>query len=739
MNTQNDPYRKTIHRESIGYFIQFALVLSLGLSALTGHAVAQPPPKEEPPAKEEVAEARSASSSASAAPPTSAAPQENIGWGAMIFKSTMEIGYRWRDFDGNEDVYRSQVNLGNGVKLLHSSSELSAPESSGVLFDKLTVNFDNWGGDPYNTTEVRVKKNLWYDFDYRYQKIDYFNFVPQFANPFFNAAVAANIGARQASGVLLGQHSFDTTRRMSNARLDIFPDAERFQLHFGYGHNSQLGPAFISENLGGDEFLLRRNVKNGVNDVRLGFEWRFWKLAISFEQAFRHFKNDEGEIVPGGFSIGNDPGELFGFQQLFIDGYHRSYFTRGNIPATRFAISSYKIPRVVFTARFYYSDADVDFDYSRAFTGAVFPRDIGSLATSGLSISHADASKPYTVADGTFRVNVTQRFAVMDTFRGSHFVIAGAGLLREHFTDDIDMTDPIDRTEAPYERTFLNSFMNQFEGEYALTNNFIVRAGIRSHHRRAIFREQLALSDSFGSNLIRTIRNERDVQNVSTLLLGGSYRLRRTIRVAVDYENGGYLSEFLDTNLIDIHPRDSQRGRVRVQFRPNDQWLFTAFGTLSDETRPSRTLDIVLRPLTDQDRSRSAGFSASWFASERIAVDMDYTRGHISAKIRTIDVRSRPPGAMRPLIVYLEDSNIFHAGMDLNVYKEFRLAFGYRVVSSSGSYPITFHRPYAHVAIPLHRVVSLNLDYQNYGYNEPGRSVQDYRANLLTTSLKFSF
>jgi hypothetical protein len=685
-------------------------MLALGLCWLPTRASAQ-----QPPTGEEIAEARSTASSESRAsttiPPATRPPvvQEPVNLGGMVLRNTIEFGPRWRDVNGSEDVYRSHVNLGNGLKLYHSGFELTAPESSGRLFDLLKVNLDNWGGDPYNTATVRVKKNLAYDFEYRYQKIDYFNFIPEFANPLFD------------QGALFGQHSFDTTRRLSHARLDLFPDADRFQAHVSFGRSSAFGPGFTTANLGGDEFVLRRLVKNGVNDWRFGFDLRVWKLAFSFEQGVRQFKDDEGEILPGDFSLGNDPNLLFDFQQLFLTGLLRSYFVRGSIPMTRVALRSHRLPRLVFNARLYHSDADVDADFSQAFSGVVLNRELGIFASDVLASNRADPSRPYTVADGTVRVAVTRRVAVMNTFRGSNFVISGTQLFHEQATNFESPDDPpTTRDEQLYRRTSLRSLMNQLEGEVAITNNLIVRAGHRTHHRRAVLRQHNLAFDSID-------RDEETTQEANTFLMGGSYRWRRFIRLALDYENGGYLTEFTG-----VDTRDFQRGRVRIQFSPTDKWRFTALGSVFDQTRPNRALtgDFTL---TNQNRSRSGGFSASWFPTERVALDLDYTRGHITAKINTVVAEVTSP------IFYREDSHVLHAGADLNLYKDIRVGFGYRLVDSDGSYPIKFQRPYARLSVPLHRVVSLNLDYQHYGYNEPGRSVQDYRANLLTTSLRLSF
>lgn len=703
-----------------GALLRFIIMLGV----LTGHVLAQ-----QPSAKEETAEVRSTSppastTSAAAAPTTGAHVQlESVQWGGFQVKNTMEFGPRWRDVDGNEDVYRSHVNLGNGLKLFHSSFELIAPESSGPLFDRLAVNLDNWGGDPYNTVDVNVKKNLWYDFQYRYQKIDYFNFIPEFANPLLD------------QGVAFDQHSYDTTRRMSNARLELFPQARRFQAHVSYARNSAFGPAFTTVNLGGDEFLINRLVKNSVNDYRFGFDLRLWKLEFSFEQGFRKFKDDQGNALPGGFSLGNDPTPIFDFQQLFLTEFLRGYFVRGTIPTTRVAVSSYGIRRVAFTARLYYSDADIDYDFSQLFNGIVVNRETSIFASSGFFTNQAAPSKPYTVADGTIRIRVMPRVAVTNTFRGAHFVIAGSRVLNEQLTDNDNPDQPVAREETSFRRTFLNSFTNQFEGDVAVTRNLIVRAGHRFEHRRVVLQQRDLAFDSIGGPEFPTLdrmRDEETEQDTNTLLVGLSYRWQRFFRLALDYENGGYLTEFTR-----VDPRDFQRGRLRLQFRPSDKWLFTVSGFVYDQTRPNHTLDGPDRVLQNQNRSRRGGFSVSWFPTERVTLDLDYTRGHVTARIHTIDLLAG--GAPLPLVLYKEDSNVLHSGVDLNLYKGVLVGFGYRLVNSSGSFPINFHRPYARLSIPLHRVLSLNLGYQHYGYNERGRSVQDYRANLLTTSLKLSF
>ena len=54
------------------------------------------------------------------------APQQTEGftWGPYQGRSEIEVGYRWVSTAGNNDMYRSMVNLGEGPKLLRSDISL---------------------------------------------------------------------------------------------------------------------------------------------------------------------------------------------------------------------------------------------------------------------------------------------------------------------------------------------------------------------------------------------------------------------------------------------------------------------------------------------------------------------------------------------------------------------------------------------------------------------------------------
>src|SRR5437867_5791362 len=137
---------------------------------------------------------------------------EGLKWGPMEGHSEVEVGFRWvSDIAGNRDMYRSMVNLGQGPKLLRSTLSLRADSGRGVLFDRLDLSLNSWGGEPYNTMRLNIGRIDLYEFRADYRNLNYYNYVPTFSNPLL------------ARGILFGQHSLNVTNRSTDLQLKLFP------------------------------------------------------------------------------------------------------------------------------------------------------------------------------------------------------------------------------------------------------------------------------------------------------------------------------------------------------------------------------------------------------------------------------------------------------------------------------------------------------------------------------------
>src|SRR5579862_1866642 len=73
-----------------------------------------------------------------------------------VVTGSIDLGYRFTSVGGDNDVYRSVVNLGQGPRLIGLDFTVVDPQKR--LFDRLDVRANNWGGDPYNTVHVSAAK-----------------------------------------------------------------------------------------------------------------------------------------------------------------------------------------------------------------------------------------------------------------------------------------------------------------------------------------------------------------------------------------------------------------------------------------------------------------------------------------------------------------------------------------------------------------------------------------------------
>src|SRR5829696_8491418 len=109
--------------------------------------------------------------------------------------NSFELGYRWRNVDGNLGKYRSDVNFGNGIRLLGSTLTVHSKEGHGKYFDELLLNTQGLGADPYQFSSLRIQKNSIYRYDLLWRQNDYYN---------------------PALPIAAGQHLLDTSRKLQD-------------------------------------------------------------------------------------------------------------------------------------------------------------------------------------------------------------------------------------------------------------------------------------------------------------------------------------------------------------------------------------------------------------------------------------------------------------------------------------------------------------------------------------------
>lgn len=190
--------------------------------------------------------------------PADQEPEGRI-WGAYTVHQSIEFGGHIVGAAGNEQMYKTYVNLNSGPRLLGQELTMEASPGAGGLFDRLYINNFGFGGDPENLARLRISKAQWYNFVGLYRRDRNFFDYNLFANP-LNQNLGSNVyvpfvnattytGAATANGNFNPQavsvftnspHLQDTTRNMGDFTLTLLPESA-ISFRLGFTRNNTAG------------------------------------------------------------------------------------------------------------------------------------------------------------------------------------------------------------------------------------------------------------------------------------------------------------------------------------------------------------------------------------------------------------------------------------------------------------------------------------------------------------------
>ncbi|MEO1088260.1 MAG: hypothetical protein AAFY88_28860, partial [Acidobacteriota bacterium] len=84
------------------------------------------------------------------------------------------LGYRFVDVNGSENKYAEDFNLDDGVRLFEFRLDFEAPETMRSLVDRVALDIDSFGGDPFESLQLRIQRFGSFDFRYDRRASTYF-------------------------------------------------------------------------------------------------------------------------------------------------------------------------------------------------------------------------------------------------------------------------------------------------------------------------------------------------------------------------------------------------------------------------------------------------------------------------------------------------------------------------------------------------------------------------------------
>ena len=257
----------------------------------------------------------------------------------------IELGYRFVDVSGNEDMYRSQINEKEGFLLRAFTLSAGGPAGAGI-FDRLRVDAADLGAGPAGFFRLQGGLAGKYDLRLTYRRTEMFSALPAFANPLI------------VQGVTPGEHTYDRVRNVFDVELRLLPGYWITPI-VGYVRNRDEGPGRTTYTVGGDDFRLTQNLDDEDQEVYGGASFDAGPISGQVTQGWRKLHEVETQTLVPGAGAGNNPGTVLGVP-VSLDDFNRTTHSDANTPVTNAVVTGRLGSRVKLIGAYVRSAAESD-------------------------------------------------------------------------------------------------------------------------------------------------------------------------------------------------------------------------------------------------------------------------------------------------------------------------------------------------------------------------------------------
>jgi hypothetical protein len=648
-----------------------------------------------------------------AQPPVASAP-EQVGsprgenWTNYNISNSFEIGDRWSLIGGDQSKYRSDVNYGNGLRILSTSFSMFSRDGKGRPFDDFLIQTQGLGNDPYESAILRIAKNRVYRYDLTWRQSDYVNAGEAIAN---------------------GLHGITTRRHLQDHDLTLFPQS-KLRFFAGYSRADQNGPALSTINIYGkdaSEYPLYSNTRRQQNEYRVGGEAAFLGLRLNVLHGWTYFKDDSSFSAQNAAATGGDT-------TAALASYYRSEPIHGRSPYWRGTLFREGGRWFAMNARMTYTAGKGSFVQDESVRG--FAGDFGPI--NRFILITGSGSRPVLAGNATFSFFPTKRITITNQTSVNNIRMSGNNYYQE-FNDGL-----FDNALSYFQALGIRTVSNSTEANFQLSKRLGFFGGYQYSNR-----EITSLTGSqFDTFIDSTAASQTNTVNTGTA--------------------GLRVHPVKELTLI----ADGEVGRANLPIYPSSEKDFHALGARAQWKRKTVMLSAHTKAnynfnsaaLTAfSSRSRNYSFDGSWTPKDWISFTGGYAKLHLdttsgivffvlrekdtgtyayTSNVHSIFAQARVSIKKRAdLLVGLSSVQDLGDGRSLNgpIFQSAPHPFAF----SAETFPMAFRSPSARLSIRLHQQLRWNAGYQYYGYHQSLVTEvipnQGYRANTGYTSMSWSF
>lgn len=642
--------------------------------------------------------------------PERVGPARGENAGDYNIVNSWEAGYRARSVGGNLGKYRSDVNFGNGVRLLAGEFGVYSRDGHGRYFDELVLSAQGLGNDPYQSAALRFQKNRLYRYDLHWR-----------LNEYFNPALAV-------SG---GQHRIDTSRRWQDHDLTLLPQSA-VRLLAGFSRNSQNGPALTTFNIDGalgEEHPIFADIRRLQNEYRLGgvIEVAGWKWT--FLRSWEDFKEDTPyrQAAP---QAGNGTAG-----QSTLSSFRRDEPYHGLTRSWRVSLASGERRRYGVSGRFTYSGGERAFLTDESYTGL----DRFAAERNRQLLVFGTGRRPVATGNLTLSLLPSPRLTVANHTAVYQVRMEGDAVLRQF--DNATQIPAFVYFQALGIRTLVNTTDVNWRPSWRLG----LYGGYHYSTRRIRSRERFAVEP------FEDVTTAEQTNRIHSGLAGLRLKPVRPLAIHLTGEAGR-----ADRPFYPISERRYQAFGARAQYKTK------TLAVSASAASNYNTNSVALSTHSSRGRTYTAGFS--WTPSNRMAADAGYEKLHLDT-LSGLAYFASSRLVQGEQSIYVSNLHSGHFTLRLAVQSRVDLYLGYNHIQDAGdgraapaipptgapagsalaafraaqTFPVRYRSPLARVSVRIHEKLRWNAGYQWYGYAEDFSLLQNYRAHTGYVSLLWSF
>ncbi|MFH1177874.1 MAG: hypothetical protein V1750_10750 [Acidobacteriota bacterium] len=610
-------------------------------------------------------------------------------WAALASAQTtsfsLQLGYQSLTVDGNQEMYRSQVNEDEGFVLCGFSLQTSGTPDEGGLFDHLRVDAAGFGASPQARFRLEAGRARAYTLRASYSRAEHFSALPGLANPL------------SGSGIFPGQHTVDRASTSFDLDLELLPGRMLTPL-VGYTRTSAKGPARTTYFVGQDEFRLASSLDETTDELRAGVAFHAGTFHATLLQGWRSFERSESLILAPGAGAGNSGKPVLG-HEVKLDSLTRHATSEGDIPITTASFSGRLLDsRLRVAGSFVRSEFETDFTEEESLAGSLVSFKLSRFFSGLGETTRARAEAPDWRGELRLEAELVEGLELAAGYTRRHRERDGLAIVSSLYqgTTDFSGGDVKDLAKVLDAANAMERDEEAFEATVSSRNLGPVRlwAGF------ATVNEDLTVAEDAAEILVPGGQGGAFTREITRTTAGASL-IVPTLRVSLDWRQ-----DDADGTVVRTDYADLDRWRLRAEWKPVEQVRLIGTAETMSAENPAAGVNYEVD-------TRQHGLELEVSPSAAITARAGWNRFKHESNL----VIRQPQDFSLVSSPFAEETDVLDAGLTL-AFGRLHLEGSYSKLQNRGDWELKLNRGLVRCSIDLTKTLGAAVEYEANDFND---------------------